>query len=150
MTLSDWRIVMSQEQKIAWLFLAMFLLAFLAVGILIPIVGIGKAWPALGIYGLAGFGPAIFSKKPKADAVAADERDKTIARKATFGAAMLSLQVFLLGALIPFYFYRHQGKELISIRLLPWIVFAGMTTFWLTRAVVILILYGREPKDVQD
>jgi hypothetical protein len=61
-----------------------------------------------------------------------------------------SIQVMLLACLIPWAIYQYQGKEVISIVLLPFIVFMAMIALWVTRAISILVLYGREPKDVQD
>ena len=63
---------------------------------------------------------------------------------------MLGLNTALLMCMILWSVYRAQGKDTISINMLPLIVFAEMMMFWLARAITILVLYGREPKDAQD
>ena len=79
-----------------------------------------------------------------------DERDKMIAQKATLGGAMLSMTVFMLACLIISSIYKHQNKETLSIDALGLILNAGAMTFWIARSITVVVLYGREPKNVQD
>ena len=43
-----------------------------------------------------------------------------------------------------------EGKEAISIHVLPFIVFGNVVIFWGVRSVAMLVLYGREPIHGED
>ena len=141
---------MSPEQKQSWCIVVAFAFALVVFLLLIPLIGTKIAFGALGLAGLGGLAPVIFGVKRKAGEVAVDERDKMIAQKATMGGAMLGLNTALLLCMILWSVYRAQGKDTISINMLPLIVFAEMMMFWLARAITILVLYGRERSDGQD
>ena len=138
------------EQKQSWCIVVAFAFALAVFLVLIPLIGLKIAWGAFGLTGLGGLAPVIFRVKRKAGEVDVDERDKMIAPKATMGGVMLGLNTAIAVCMILWSVYRAQGKDAISINILPIIVFATMMVFWVARGITILILYGREPKDVQD
>ncbi len=63
---------------------------------------------------------------------------------------MLGLNTAFLVCMILWSVYRAQGKDTISINMLPLIVFAEMMVFWVARAIALLVLYGREKSDGQN
>jgi len=140
---------MSREQKIAWLVVGMFLITIVAFVVLMLTVG-RFAWGAFGLFGLVGFGPLIFRKKPKDDVVATDERVRMIAHKATLGGAMMSYGIFILTCMTTWSIYHAQGQKIISIHVLPLIVFAGGISFYISRSIALLILYDRESAHGED
>ena len=135
---------MSPEQKQSWCVVAAFAFALVVFLVSIPLIGLKIAFGALGLVGFGGLAPIIFQVKHKAGEIAVDERDKKIAQKATMGGAMLGLNTAFLMCMILWFVYRAQRKDAISINLLPLIVFAEVIVFWVTRAIAILVLYGRE------
>ena len=141
---------MSPIQKESWGLVVAFAIAVVIFVILIPLIGIKIAWGVLGLYALGALAPVIFRKKRDADIVALDERTKMIIEKATKAGGIAAFQVTLLSCLIPWGIYQYQGKEVISIVILPFVLFSGMIALWLTRAIAILVLYGRERTDGQD
>ncbi len=118
--------------------------------ILIPLRGIRVAWAAPCLYALGGFAPLIFRKKRNSDIVASDERSKMIVEKATKAGGIAAFQVTLLACLIPWGICQYQGKQVIGITILPFVLFMAMTALWVTRAIVILVLYGRERSGGQN
>ena len=144
------RIVMSAIQKESWGFVVAFAIALVVFLILIPLIGIKVAWGVLGLFCLGGLAPLIFRKKRNVELVASDERDKMIAEKATKAGGIGAFQIMLLACMIPWGIYQYQGKEVIGIVILPFVVFSGMIALWLTRAIAILVFYGRERNDGQN
>ncbi len=134
---------MNREQKMSWLVIWSFAAGVAVFAVLALVTG--QAWPSLsgfGIVGVSGLGPIIF-RKPKGDVVEVDERDKAICRKATLTGAMISYGTFILVCMATWEVYRWQGREVISIHVLPVIVFAGGIAIYLARSITLLILYGR-------
>lgn len=138
---------MSPMQKESWGMVVAFGVGLVVFVILIPLIGIRRAWAAPCLYALGGFATLIFRKKRDVDTVASDERSKMIVEKATKAGGIAAFQVTLLACLIPWGIYNYQGKDQISIVILPFVLFMAMTALWVTRAITILVLYGRESKD---
>ena len=136
---------MNREQKMAWLILGVVAVAILLFLALIPLLGKG-ALGALGLFGLAGLGPLIFRKGNRADAVAYDERDLMIARKASIIGAIVSFETFVLWGMGTWFVYFVRGRETISVHTLPLFVLVGGMSLMISRSIAILVLYGRESK----
>ena len=134
---------MNPEQKTAWFIIVTFCLSVVAFLLLLPVVGLQAAWAALGLMGICGLSPVIFRKKRKEGEVDYDERDRAILQKATTAGGMSSYLVFVLVCMIPWFVYRWQGQEEISIEYLPFAVICGCITLFVARAVTILVLYRR-------
>lgn len=129
---------MNAEQKRAWLAVATMTVCVVGYIALIPFFGPVVAGAAFGFYGINGFG-AFIGRKERTD-----ERDKSIARRATLAGAMLSYLAFILGCMGVWAFEWHvQGKELVSAIVLPSITMVGAVVFFFARSVAILVLYGR-------
>ena len=45
--------------------------------------------------------------------------------------------------------YRNQGRDMISIHVLPGATFVVGFSFYLVRSIVLLVLYGRAGKDAE-
>ena len=98
----------------------------------------------MGITGLSGLAPLIFQKDP--GPVQADERDQLINTKAAVASFGLSYGVFGL-LCMGIWIYRYsQSIETISIHLLPLLFGAAGITAYLTHAITILVLYGKDNK----
>ena len=140
---------MVREQKQAWCVLGLFAAAFSISTLLIVLVSVKLAPLGFAVFFLGFFVPFVGRKKRDSAEVDMDERDKMIGQKATLGGAMLSMTVFMLACLIISSIYKHQGRESISIEVLGLILNAGAMTFWIVRSITVVVLYGRESKDVQ-
>jgi hypothetical protein len=93
---------------------------------------------AFGLYGVNGIAPLIGRKER------ADERDRSIAHRATLGGAMASYMVFVLGCMGTWFIaFAWLGKEQVSVHLLGLITFLGWIVFYSVRSAVVLVLYGR-------
>ena len=141
---------MNREQKMSWLMIWSFAAGLAAFAVLALVTG--QVWPSLSgfsIIGVSGFGPIIF-RKPKGDVVEVDERDKTIGRKATLAGAMISYEVFILTCMVTWIVYRARGEEIISVHTLPLIAGAGGIACFVSRSIVLLILYGREKRHGEE
>ena len=138
---------MSLEQKYSWYVIGCFALALIVFAALIPLIGIRAACGAFSLLGLTGLAPLLFSRKRKSGEVTTDERDGMISVKATMVAGIVTFEVVLFSCMIPWFICMLQDKEVISISTLPFVVLVAVFTFMVTRAIVILVLYGREPKD---
>ena len=127
---------------------SVFIVLVCAVSVMLyavlTLVGMKHAPVAFGVMFIAGLAPLLFPRKHKRGEVAWDERDEVIVKKATRGGAMCSYGIFIAGCMVPWTIYKEMGKEVISIHVLPWIAGAGIIVFFVARAIVILILYGRE------
>ena len=88
-----------------------------------------------------------FRKKANRAEVDMDERDKAIGKTATLGGALMSYVVFIFACMITWEIFRQQGKQVVSIHILPTIVAIGGMVFFVGRSIAILVLYGREPRD---
>jgi len=141
-------------QKMSWMMVicigTALALSAIAITILYFKIGFPRAWAGWGFMGITGFGglaPTIFKKDP--GPVQCDERDRLINMKATQGSFVLSYLVF--GFLcMGIWAYRYsQSTETISIHLLPLLFGAAGITAYLTHAITILILYGKDNKQTE-
>jgi hypothetical protein len=129
---------MNAEQKRAWLGVVTMTACVVGFFALLPFFGPWVATAAFSIYGLNGFGPLIGSKEQP------DERDVSIARRATIAGAMMSYLTFIFGCMgtwIVTYMMRHEAQ--ITAHALPLIAMGGAIVFFAVRSVAILVLYGR-------
>jgi len=143
---------MVREQKQAWFTLLIFATAFAGGLMLLLMLGPQAAYFGFAIFLLGFFIPLLGYKRKTSGEVVEDERDKMIAQRATLGGAMVGFNTFLLVCLVLWSVWQAPRKDVVSINtfMLPIIASAGMTAFWITRAITILVLYGRGPKDGRD
>ena len=124
------------------------ILSAIAITILYFKFGFPKAWVGwsfMGIAGFGGFAPIVFKKDP--GPIQADERDRLINLKAARAGFAISYGVFGL-LCMGIWVYRHsQSIETISIHLLPLLFGAAGITVYLTHAITILVLYGKDNKN---
>ena len=129
---------MNAEQKRAWLGVVTGIACVVGYVALIPFLGPVAATGAFGLYGLNGIAPLIGRKQR------ADERDRSIERRATLGGAMASYMAFIFGCMGTWFVaFAWLGKEQISVHLLWTITLLGWIVFYTVRSVVVLVLYGR-------
>ena len=86
----------------------------------------------------------LFRKKRDRREVSEDERDRMISGKAWYAGAMASYTTFVAACFIPWVVYAVQGKETIDVEVLISIIVAGAVVLFVTRAIAVLVLYGRE------
>jgi len=135
---------MNREQKMAWLIIAAFTLAVAVFVVSVLIVGFSRpATGSFGLFGLAGFGPIIFRKRPHGDIVEADERDRIILGKSTLAGAMFAYMAVGICCMVPFYVYLYQGKKSIPVVVLPLVFIAALMILFLVRSITLLVLYSR-------
>lgn len=128
---------MNAEQKRAWLGVVTTVVCVVGFFVLLPFFGLGAAGIS-GFYGINGFGPLIGRGEKT------DERDKSIARRATLGGAMASYMTFFAGCMGTwFVVFLFQHEEQVSVHVLAAISIIGGIVFIFTRSVAILVLYGR-------
>ena len=82
--------IMTPQQRYAWFNLVVFAVSLGAYLVLVPWVGVSKAWGAFGLFGLCGFGVLFYRKKPGHPVM--DERDQQIGRR----SVLLAYSVFWL------------------------------------------------------
>jgi hypothetical protein len=119
----------------------------IAVALLYPKFGFPRASAGLAsiaIAGIGGLGPMFFKKDP--GPVQMDERDTLIRLRAACGGFALSYLLFGILCMGIWWGYRAKSVETISINILPCIFGAAGITFFLSNAIIILFLYGREEK----
>ena len=129
---------MNAEQKRAWLGVVTMIACVVGYFVLLPFFGPIVATAAFAFFAINGFAGSI-GKGEKTD-----ERDKSIARRATLGGAMASYLVFIAGCMgtwIVVSLFQHE--EQVSVHVLPKITMFGFIAFYFIRSVVILILYNR-------
>lgn len=130
--------MMNAEQKRAWLGVVTGIACVVGYVALVPFLGPMAATGAFGLYGINGFAGFIGRKER------ADERDRSIARRATLGGAMASYMAFILGCMGTWFIaFAWLGKEQVSVHLLGTITFVGGIVFYSVRSTVVLVLYGR-------
>ena len=137
---------MNRVQKIAWLFVVTVSLGVVfsiaATSLLYVKVGMPRAWAGLAflaVVGLGGLGPLVFRKNK--GAVACDERDRIINRRAALAAFTIAYLFVGLACMLPFFVLGPDGS--MSVTWLPMIFMgAGLMTFFV-HSVAILVQYGR-------
>jgi hypothetical protein len=139
---------MSQMQKYAWFNLAVFAIAIIVYLILVPIMGPLTALSSFGVCGLWGFGGSLLKKKQRDGKIVWDEREDLIWKRSKRIAFSAFWGVFVLGEMIPWMIIGPGGS--IPVNALPWYVFGGMGTVWVTQSLAILFYYGREASHVSE
>ncbi|RKY03700.1 MAG: hypothetical protein DRP56_10880 [Planctomycetota bacterium] len=142
---------MNRMQKISWVMVicisTALILSTIAITILYYKIGFPRAWAGwgfMGITGFAGLGPLIFKKDP--GPVQCDERDQLINMKAARAGFAISYGVFGLLCMGIWICCQYRNAETISIHLLPMLFMAAGITAYLTHAITILFLYGKDNK----
>ncbi|OQY07317.1 MAG: hypothetical protein B6I25_02175 [Planctomycetales bacterium 4572_13] len=145
---------MNRMQKMSWMMVicigTALILSAMAITILYFKIGFPRAWAGWSFMGIAGFGglaPLIFKKDP--GPIQADERDQLINLKAARAGFAISYGVFGLLCMGIWEYYRHQNIETISIHLLPQLFMAAGITAFFTHALTILVLYGKDNKQIE-
>lgn len=136
---------MSPEQKRAWVVLGSFVLVLVLFLVAAPFAGV---WRAKSTFGLCGppfvIAFLLFRKKRDEREVSEDERDRMISEKAWYVGAIASYTTFVAACFIPWVVYSIRGKEAIDVDVLNSIIIAGAVVLFVTRAIAVLVLYGRE------
>ena len=88
----------------------------------------------------------LIREKTSPGQVARDERDKAIFKAASLWAGM----AFFVTTIVTCMVFVFVGQASVIAYALFFILVAGQIVFWAVRSVVTLVLYGREPKNVQD
>jgi hypothetical protein len=135
---NHWRLKMNREQKRAWLGVATMTACVVGYFVLLPFFGPVVAMSAFTFYGINGFAKFIGPREP------ADERDKSIARRATLAGAIafyLALIAVCMGTW--FVAFAWQGREQVSVHFMATIIMFGAVVFLFVRSVAVLVLYGR-------
>jgi hypothetical protein len=142
---------MNRMQKISWFMVicigTALILSAIAITALYFKFGFPVAWAGwgfMGITGFAGLAPTIFKKDP--GPVQCDERDRLINIKAAQAGFAISYGVFGLLCMGIWAYRYSQSTETISIHLLPMLFMAAGITAYLTHAITILVLYGKDNK----
>lgn len=145
---------MNRMQKISWLMVICIgvgaILSAAAITILYFKVGFPRAWAGwcfMGIAGIAGLGPIIFKKDP--GPVQCNERDRLINIKAARSGFAISYGVFGILCMGIWEYCRHHDTFMISIEVLPNLFMAAGITAFFTHAITILILYGKDNKQIE-
>ncbi len=134
---------MNMEQKTAWFILILFPIVCVGFFVLSSIGGWKVGSAAFGLFGLIGLTPFIFRRRFTLTKISIDERDRQICRKAYFAGGMASYLVFVVGLMSIWATKMYAGSNMVTIHLLPLIVFCGCMIFYVVRSVVLLILYNR-------
>ncbi len=129
---------MVAEQKRAWLAVISGAVCVVLFAVLTPFFGAAVAMSAFALFAVNGLA-GLIGRGEKID-----ERDRSIALRATLGGAMASYLTFV-GALMGVWtvVYLLHGDSQVSVYVLPNIVFLGLLVLWIVRAVAILVYYGR-------
>jgi hypothetical protein len=129
---------MNAEQKRAWLGVITTGACVVGYLVLLPLFGPHVAFSAFAIFAINGCAGNIGRNE------VVDERDKSIARRATMAGAMASYMAFILGCMwTGVVVYAFQRQVQVDVHVLGRIVLFGGIAFYATRCVVILELYGR-------
>ena len=130
---------MGAEQKRAWLAVISGVVCVVLFAVLTPFIGPWAATSAFALFAVNGFS-GLIGRGEKVD-----ERDKSIARRATLAGAMCSYLGFYAACMgVWFVVFMYQGRREVSVHVFPTIaMIAGLLPLWLGRAIVLLMLYRR-------
>lgn len=129
---------MNAEQKRAWLAVGTGIACLIGYLALLPFLGPRVAFAAFGLFGINGFAPLIGRREKM------DERDASIARRATLAGGMASYLAFVLGCMaVWFVAFAWHRQEQVSVHLFPTITIAGAVVFYFFRGLTMLALYRR-------
>ena len=145
---------MNRLQKSAIFNLLMVILSLLCFFTLVPFAGWEKAHAGLALLAVLSlyliFEPFYNEIKKRQKGIIYDERDEIILQKANFNGFAAVYVYLTFVCLIPFWIYSSRGDELIPVDILLFIFIWGFVVLNLVRAVSILVLYGREPREIAD
>ena len=128
---------MNVLQKRAWMTVLIGLVASLAYIIMAVMINPTIAISALSVMAFAAFGVFIGRKE------IVDERDKAIARYAAMGAGIMSYCAFIAGCMGVWFYKMLTEQDVVTIQVLPNLVVIGMVVFFVTHAIITLVMYGR-------
>lgn len=129
---------MNAEQKRAWLAVGSGIACVVGYLVLLPLLGPHGATGAFAVFGVNGLAPWIGRGEQ------ADERDRSINRRATLAGGMASYLAFVLGCMGTWFVaYLWQGNAQVSVHLMAAVTFLGGIVLCVVRGVVVLVLYGR-------
>jgi hypothetical protein len=134
---------MNAEQKRAWFAVIVGVTCTVVFLIACPFVGCGKAACVFGLFGICGLSEATRVRMGRGEKI--DERDLTIARRATMIGAVFSYMTFFVGSMgtwSTLRYWWHQTQ--ISVDVLCVIMAFGALVFIFSRSIATLVLYGRK------
>lgn len=129
---------MNAEQKRAWMGVGCMAASLAGFASLVPFAGVWPATAAFALFAVNGFAPLIGRGETT------DERDRSIARRATLGGAMASYVAFVIGCMSTWFVaFAWQGRDQVPVHLLGTITVLGLVVFYFVRSLAVLVLYGR-------
>ncbi|MBU8921482.1 MAG: hypothetical protein KOO63_06660 [Bacteroidales bacterium] len=134
---------MNMEQKTAWFILILFPIVCIGFFVLSSFYGWRVGCAAFGLFGLIGLTPFIFRRRIDPPRVASDERDRQINRKAFVAGGLASYLGFVIGLMCIWAVNMIAGNNMMTIDIIPLIVFCGWMIFFVVRSGVLLFLYSR-------
>ena len=140
--------MMTPQQKLAWYNLTVTGVTLCLILIAYPLLGRG-ALGFLGFLGLQGLGGLFYGKKK--GTVTWDEREQQIHSRSILAAWAVLWLYLSMACMITWgihYFYQHQ--YVITIDVLPLILFGAGIFVVLTQSIATLVQYGRERGDAKD
>ena len=133
---------MSAMEKVAWVELAVSVVAVAMVTALFPWLGNG----AIGAFGILGFVVCgAFFLRHRGQTVVVDERDREIDRRATrigIETAWMGLFLALIAVVL---WASFSDQETISKSVLTWLVFAQFAVCYGVKGLVSIVTYRRQP-----
>lgn len=129
---------MNLVQKLAWLGVGCAIVCVVLYLGLLPFFGPRASAAVFALFAVSGL-EGLVGRKDKLD-----ERDVAILRKATLVGFTMSYLGFVFACMGSWaVIYMWQGKESVSIHVLPIITMAGFFIAYVVRCITILLLYGR-------
>jgi len=145
---------MTRLQRAAFFNLLVVILSLACFFTLVPFVGWKNAHAGLALFAVLVlyviFEPLYYKIKKRGKGISFDERDEIILQKALFNGFAGVYVYLVFVCLIPYWIYRSRGEELVPVYILIFIFIWGIVVLNLVRAVSILVLYGRDPKETAD
>jgi len=145
---------MNRWQKIAWFNLIVVLTSLMisgtAVGVLAFIANLHilralAGFGFIGLIGICGLSNLFFRKDKDKVQVSFDERDLLIQQKARTASYTAFWVLFCVAAVVPFLILGPKG--VISVKVLPAMIFGGIVVLVLVESIVTLAEYGRGGKE---
>ncbi len=132
---------MSAMEKVAWLELIVSASAVAAVTAMYPWLGNG----ALGAFGVLGFVVCgVFFLKKRGQAVAVDERDREIERRATRLGIETAWMGLFLALIVLVLWASYHDQDTVKKGILTWLVFAQFAVCYGVIGLVSILTYRRQ------